>query len=84
MPAPKSPESREKTDKSGRAGIPTRPDFFMVARRGRPFGPVRRCSFAFWHPEIAGFSGFSTAHMEKAPISCAFLTSTPFILREMP
>jgi hypothetical protein len=51
-------------------------------RAGRPFALLfERC---FWGDEKPGFWGFSTAHMEKAPISCAFLTSTPFILREMP
>jgi hypothetical protein len=30
------------------------------------------------------FSGFSPLGVEKAPISCAFLTFAPFILREMP
>jgi hypothetical protein len=58
-------------------------------------GELRRGPFAFAQRSARprgqnksgkklGFSGFFGAYVENAPITCAFLGSRPFILREMP
>jgi hypothetical protein len=66
MPARKPPESREKTDKSGRAGIPTRPDFLWSHVEAAPSGRFAAAPLLFGTLKSLVFRAFPQ-HIWKKP-----------------